>query len=290
MARSSVRTSTFCLVTSELPRAVPEDGGRPSRAIAVAIILPYFFLCRRRGKFPSYTGGSVKKIRLILIDDHPVVRSGLRTVAEVDEGIDIVGDAASAAEGLEVAKTLRPDAILLDMRLPDRSGVLLCRDLKALDFHPRVLFLTSFADNELVLSAMDAGADGYLLKSSGPREIAAALRTVLSGGAIFEPISNQAGEAAAAGAPLAKDVFRHLSPQELRALEAVAAGASDKDAAEVLGLTAKTVRNYLSRAFQKLGVQTRTQAALLYVEKFGRPRRAGEQNAPLRSQKRNEPR
>src|SRR5690349_12884945 len=103
-------------------------------------------------------------IRLILVDDHPVVRAGLRTVSEVDEAIVIVGEAANAAETMLAVEQLRPDAILLDVRLPDRSGLDVCRAIKAMRNPPRILFLTSFADNDLVLAAMQCGADGYLLK------------------------------------------------------------------------------------------------------------------------------
>lgn len=204
-------------------------------------------------------------IRVLLVDDHPVVRAGLRTVSEVDDAILIVGEAASAAEALIAVRQLQPDALLLDIRLPDRSGMELCRELKADAKAPRILFLTSFADNELVLAAMQTGADGYLLKNNEPRDIAAALRTVMRGGAIFDPVvtrqalSGFVEKNAPSAAPL-----KSLSAQELRVLDAIATGMTDKEAALALGLQAKTVRNYLERVYEKLGVTTRTQAAVMY--------------------------
>lgn len=207
-----------------------------------------------------------KRIRLLLVDDHPVVRAGLRTVSEVDESILIVGEASTGREAIEAAKRLEPDALLLDVRLPDQSGLEVCRELKATPNPPKILFLTSFADNELVLAAMQCGADGYLLKNNHPKEIAAALRTIMQGGAIFDPVVTRSAmtRMVAAGAPTAKDPLDDLSAQEIRVLECVATGQTDKEVAVTLGLQPKTVRNYLDRVFEKLGVNTRTQAALLY--------------------------
>ena len=208
-------------------------------------------------------------IRLMLVDDHPVVRAGLRTIAEVDESIVIVGEAATAAETLIAVQQLRPDALLLDIRLPDRSGLDLCRELKAAPNGPRILFLTSFADNDLVLAAMQCGADGYLLKNNEPRDIAAALRTVMRGGAIFDPIVTRQALTGFSDKKTS-DPWKTLSAQEMKVLEGIADGLTDKEVALVLGLQPKTVRNYLDRAFEKLAVNTRTQAALLYDRQFRR--------------------
>src|SRR5262245_26364250 len=114
-------------------------------------------------------------IRVVLVDDHPVVRAGLRTITEIDENIVVAGEAANAAEAMIAVRDLRPDVLLVDVRLPDRSGLDVCRDLKAASCSPRVLFLTSFADNSLVLAAMQAGGDGYLLKDNQPRDIVRAI-------------------------------------------------------------------------------------------------------------------
>jgi two-component system response regulator DevR len=209
------------------------------------------------------------QIRLMLVDDHPVVRAGLRTVSEVDEAIVIVGEAANASEAMIGARQLRPDALLLDVRLPDRSGLEVCREIKAMPNPPRILFLTSFADNDLVLAAMQAGGDGYLLKNNEPRDIAAALRTIMRGGAIFDPVVTRQALKGISGRPPAPMMgVKTLSRQEMRVLEAVARGLTDKEVAQALGLQTKTARNYLDRVFEKLGVHTRTQAALQYERCF----------------------
>ncbi len=204
-------------------------------------------------------------IRVLLVDDHPVVRAGLRIITEVDEAIVIVGEAGNAAEALLAARELRPKVILLDVRLPDRSGLEVCRELKAQRDGPRVIFLTSFADNQLVLAAMQAGGDGYLLKDNEPRDIVAAIRTVMRGGSLFDPVVTRAVERELKSVmPLAADPLAGLSDQERRVLAEVAAGKTDKDIATALNLQPKTVRNYLERVFEKLGVTTRTQAAVLF--------------------------
>jgi two-component system response regulator DevR len=204
-------------------------------------------------------------IRILIVDDHPVVRAGLRTVSEVDEQIVIVGEAASAGEARVAVRALNPDALLLDVRLPDQSGLELCRELKDNGPAPRILFVTSYADNALVLTAMQAGGDGYLLKDNEPSDIAAALRKVMAGGAVFDPVAARLVVAGMQNATApALNGLQLLSAQELKVLAAVSLGHTDKEVAQSLGLQTKTARNYLERVFQKLGVNTRTQAAILY--------------------------
>jgi DNA-binding NarL/FixJ family response regulator len=211
-------------------------------------------------------------IRVLIVDDHPVVRMGLRVITEVDPEIIVTGEAASAAEAILAVRQHRPDVVLLDVRLPDRSGLDVCREIKSQPSAPRVLFLTSFADNTLVLAAMQAGGDGYLLKDNEPRDIVAAIRTVLGGSRMFDPIVARAVDRQLKSV-LPKqptDPLEELSEQEHRVIAAVADGKTDKEIAAALGLQPKTVRNYLGRAFEKLGVNSRTQAAVL----FDRHRRA----------------
>jgi len=208
-----------------------------------------------------------RKTRVLIVDDHPVVRGGLRIIAEVDATLEIVGEAANAAEALLATRQLRPDVVLLDMRLPDRSGLEVCRALKAQPAPPRVLFLTSFADNALVLDAMEAGGDGYLLKDNEPHQIAAAIRTVLRGGAVFDAVATrQIVEELKSGQRRERKLLEDLSPQELRVLAEVVNGKTDKEVASALNLRVKTVRHYLDSVFEKLGVNTRTQAAVLFVQ------------------------
>lgn len=206
------------------------------------------------------------KIRVLIVDDHPVVRTGLRIITEVDPAIIVAGEAASAAEAILTARRLRPAVVLLDVRLPDRSGLEVCRELKTDPGAPKVLFLTSFADNPLVLAAMQAGGDGYLLKDNEPRDIVTAIRTVLNGGTLFDPVVARAvdRELRSALPGNSPDPLGELSQQERRVVSAVADGKTDKEIAQMLKLQPKTVRNYLDRAFEKLGVHTRTEAAILF--------------------------
>ena len=205
-------------------------------------------------------------IRVLIVDDHPVVRAGLRVITEVDPGILVIGEAGIGAEALVAVRESLPDVVLLDVRLPDRNGIDVCRELKSQPKAPRILFLTSFADNALVLAAMQAGGDGYLLKDNEPRDIVAAIRTVLAGGMLFDPIVARAvdRELRSAFPGNSPDPLGELSQQERRVVSAVADGKTDKEIAQMLGLQPKTVRNYLDRAFEKLGVHTRTEAAILF--------------------------
>ena len=208
-----------------------------------------------------------RKIRVLIVDDHPVVRGGLRIIAEVDSTLEIVGEAANAAEALIATRELHPDVVLLDVRLPDRSGLEVCRTLKTQFAPPRVLFLTSFADNALVLDAMEAGGDGYLLKDNEPHQIATAIQTVLRGGAVFDAVATrQVVEELKSGLRRERKLLGQLSPQELRVLAEVVNGKTDKEVASALDLQVKTVRHYLDSVFEKLGVNTRTQAAVIYIQ------------------------
>lgn len=207
------------------------------------------------------------KIRVLIVDDHPVVRGGLRIIAEVDSTLEIVGEAASAAEAILATRELKPDAVLLDVRLPDRSGLEVCRELKSQPQPPRVLFLTSFADNALVLDAMEAGGDGYLLKDNEPQQIAVAIRTVMRGGAVFDAVATrQVVEELKNGHRRERKLLEQLSPQEMRVLVEVVNGKTDKEVASSLNLQVKTVRHYLDSVFEKLGVNSRTQAAVVYMQ------------------------
>lgn len=205
-------------------------------------------------------------IRVLLVDDHPVVRAGLRGIAEVDPTLTVVGEASSAAEALRAVRELHPDVVLLDVRMPDRSGLEVCRELRVRTGGPRVLFLTSFADNALVLAAMEAGGDGYLLKDNHLHDIVAAIHAVMRGDTMFDPVMTRAVEREIRSVlpPSPSDPLSTLSKQESRVLERVAEGRSDKEIAVVLGLQPKTVRNYLERIFEKLAVSSRTQAAVMF--------------------------
>jgi len=204
-------------------------------------------------------------IRLLLVDDHPVVRDGLRRIHELEPRLHIVAEAGTMASAVEAARRFRPEMILMDVRLPDGDGIAACRAIKGFLPEAHILFLTSYADNRFVLSAMEAGADGYLLKESDTQRLVAAIHSILSGGTVFDPVVTRGftGNSRSSGGeanPL--DV---LAARERRVLAQVAQGKTDKEVAAALDLTTKTARNYLDRIFTKLNVHTRTEAALLYT-------------------------
>ena len=204
-------------------------------------------------------------IKLLLVDVHPVVRDGLHRIQELEPRIQIVGEAATMRSAVEAAQRLFPDVILMDVRLPDGDGIAACREIKAFLPEARILFLTSYADNRFVLAAMEAGAEGYLLKESGTRRIVDAIRSILNGKSVFDPVVMhgvaRSGRNGGGANPL--DV---LAARERRVLAQVAQGKTDKEVAVALGLTTKTARNYLDRIFTKLNVHTRTEAALHYTQ------------------------
>ena len=205
------------------------------------------------------------KIRVLIVDDHPVVRMGLRLIEELSPTIKVVGQAASGAEALREAAKLHPDVVLLDYRLPDLSGHDVCKQLKAAHPELQVLFLTSYAVEESTRAALEAGADGYLLKENDAQKIVDAIHAIRQGGMVIDPaIARAAITGWAADKGPTANPMDSLSEQERRVLAELATGKPDKEIAEALQLQAKTVRNYLAQVYRKLGVRSRTEAALLY--------------------------
>jgi DNA-binding NarL/FixJ family response regulator len=207
-----------------------------------------------------------KRIRVLIVDDHKVVRVGLRTVLGEESGMEVAGEAASVASAVAEAKRLQPDIILLDVRLPDGTGLDVCRQIKATHPEIRILVLTSFADNALVLDAIEAGADGYLLKEIDSDEILRGIENVVAGGAILDPAVTRQflsqvreDKRRATGLPAGD-----LSGREQQLLALVAAGRTNREIATELRLSEGTVRNYLSNVFNKLGVSRRAQAVAVY--------------------------
>jgi DNA-binding NarL/FixJ family response regulator len=205
----------------------------------------------------------------MVVDDHEVVRLGLNALFRQTSGIEVVAEAGSVADAVKGAAQQRPDVVLMDLRLPDGTGIDACRDI--LSAHPgtRVLFLTSHSDEEAVMSTILAGAAGYLLKEVGSQALINAIELVHGGQSILDPkvttavlrrMSMLDGKAAAAKQP-SRDT---LSPQERRILALVVEGKTNKEIAKAIGLSDKTVKNYLSNAFQKLHVGRRSHAAALY--------------------------
>ena len=220
---------------------------------------------------PRRLGAPVKSqpIRLLLVDDHEVVRVGLRTVLQDNQGITIIGEAGSRAQAVREARRLKPDVILMDVRLPDGSGVEACREI--LSEHPssRIIFLTSYTDDDSVLAAVLAGAQGYVLKEIDSAALIRAIRTVSEGESILDPAMTRRALEWIKTVPTPDGPTRtlSLSPQEERVLALVAEGLTNKEIATSLNLSDKTVKNYLANMFQKLHISRRAQAAAFFVKR-----------------------
>jgi DNA-binding NarL/FixJ family response regulator len=207
---------------------------------------------------------AIKKVRLLLVDDHEVVRLGLRTLFEKYDRIQVIGEAGTAKDGVIEAKRLRPDVVLMDLRLPDGSGITACREILSAAPDIRVLFLTSYSDEDAVRATVLAGAAGYLLKEIGGQALVDAIAAVAEGQSILDPRITQSVLNQLTGAQLNAQREEELSPQERRVLAHVVEGRTNKQIAAALGLSDKTVKNYLSNAFQKLQVTRRSHAAVLF--------------------------
>jgi DNA-binding NarL/FixJ family response regulator len=205
-------------------------------------------------------------LRVLVVDDHPVFREGLAASLAALPGIEVVGRAADGPEAVEAATTGEVDVVLMDLNLPSMSGVEATALTCALPDPPAVLVVTMVDDDDTVLAAMRDGARGYVLKGSTGEEIAAAVTTVASGGAVFGPgVASRLLATAATGerpSPGRRSSFAGLTDREADVLELIGEGRSNQQIARELGLTVKTVQNYVSRILDKLHVTDRTQAAL----------------------------
>jgi NarL family two-component system response regulator LiaR len=209
-------------------------------------------------------------ITILVVDDHAVVREGLRAFLGLQDGFEIVGEAADGEEALERAEQLDPDVILMDLVMPKRDGVSAMQELKQRAPRSRVIVLTSFLEDDRLLPALEAGAAGYLLKNSEPAELARAVRAAFAGDAVIDPtvaarVVHALSERppAAAGATTA---LEHLTGREREVLVLIARGRSNKRIAFELGISEKTVKTHVGHVLAKLGVTDRTQAAVLAVQ------------------------
>jgi two-component system response regulator DevR len=216
--------------------------------------------------------------RLFIVDDHEVVRDGLRALFSAEPDLEVVGEAASAAEALTAVPAAHPDLTLLDLNLPDGSGIDVCRALREDDPSRRVLVLTSVADDEALLAAILAGADGYVLKHIRANDLLAAVRTVAAGGTILHQRTRAQVVERLRRTASGTASDDGLSAQEQRVFELLADGLTNRAIGEHLGLAEKTVKNYVSSVLAKLGMARRTEAAVyaasLRERAHARPRAA----------------
>ncbi|CAL9561728.1 Transcriptional regulatory protein LiaR [Streptomyces sp. enrichment culture] len=203
-------------------------------------------------------------IKVLLVDDHQVVRRGLRTFLEVQDDIEVVGEAADGAEGVDRAEELKPDVILMDVRMPGMDGVAALRRLRELENPARVLVVTSFTEQRTVVPALRAGAAGYVYKDIDPDALAGAIRSVHAGHVLLQPEVARALLSQEAGAT-GQSRAGTLTDREREVLGLIADGRSNREIARALVLSEKTVKTHVSNILMKLDLADRTQAALWAV-------------------------
>jgi DNA-binding NarL/FixJ family response regulator len=201
-------------------------------------------------------------IRVFLVDDHEVVRTGLRALLEPEDDMDVVGEAGTVHDALVRIPLANPDVAILDVRLPDGSGIEICRQVRSDSPAIVCLMLTSYADDEALMAAVMAGAAGYVLKQVGGTDLVSDIRKVSSGGSLIDPgLTKRVLERMTRGAEEDKQLGA-LTPQERRILDQIAQGKTNRQIGEELFLAEKTVKNYVSNLLSKLGMQRRTEAAV----------------------------
>ncbi len=204
-----------------------------------------------------------RPLRLLVVDDHEIVRQGLVALLDRREGFEVVAQAGTVAEAIAESAKFQPDIVVMDVRLPDGTGIEACREIRAARPETRVIMLTSYPDEEAVLSAIIAGASGYLLKQIRGRDLVSALESVGRGESLLDPavterVLQRVRTAASGGAA---DELADLTSQERKILLLVAEGMTNKEIASDVFLSDKTVKNYVSSILSKLNLQRRTQAA-----------------------------
>ena len=211
---------------------------------------------------------SMTKQRILLVDDHEVVRLGLKALLDHHNQFEVIGEASNAKEAMEQVDRLRPDIVLMDIRLPGTSGIEACEDIITHFPETRVVMLTSYAEDEMLFSAIRAGASGYILKQIGGEDLVRALEAVGRGEALLDPAVTQRvfQEVRRAVKEEEASAFANLSQQERHVLLLVSEGKTNREIAKALFLGEGTVRNYVSSILSKLGVSNRAEAAAYAVE------------------------
>ena len=210
-----------------------------------------------------------KPLRVLIVDDHEVVREGLRSLLNRREAISVVGEAGTVAAAVEEAARLRPDVVIMDVRLPDGSGVEACREIRQENPDTKVIMLTSYADDEAVFASILAGAAGYLLKQTRGQALAEAIEAVSQGGSLLDPAVTQKvlERVRSLGGRRPDDSLASLSEQEQKILLLIAEGKTNKEIAEEIFLSDKTVKNYVSSILSKLNLRRRAEAAAFIARK-----------------------
>ena len=221
------------------------------------------------------TDGPARPLTLLIVDDHEVVRQGLASMLDRRPGFQVVAEAGTVAEAMDLARRFQPELVVMDVRLPDGSGVEACRDIRAEFPATRVVMLTSYPDEEAVIAAIIAGASGYLLKQIRARDLVAALEAVGRGESLLDPavtgkVLERMRRIAASDQP---DELSALTAQERKILALVAEGKTNKEIAAEVYLSDKTVKNYVSSILSKLNLERRAQAAA-FVAKLDSTHRA----------------
>ncbi|HEX6968369.1 MAG TPA: response regulator transcription factor [Micromonosporaceae bacterium] len=212
-------------------------------------------------------------IRVFLLDDHEVVRRGLTDLLESSGDIEVIGESGSAQEAARRIPALRPDVAILDARLPDGNGIDVCREVRGVDSSIRGLILTSYEDDEALFAAIMAGAAGYVLKQIRGQDLVDAVRRVAAGQSLLDPaVTQRVLERIRSGVEEQPPELRSLTEQERRILEYVAEGLTNREIAGKMFLAEKTVKNYVSSLLAKLGLERRTQAAVLATRLLGQRR------------------
>ena len=215
---------------------------------------------------PSAGVDRTRAIRVFLLDDHEVVRRGIRDLLEGGGDIVVVGESDSAVEATRLLPALRPDVAILDGRLADGSGIEVCHEVRSVDPDIKALILTSYDDDDALFAAIMAGASGYLLKQVHGTDFVEAVRRVAAGQSVLDPaMTTRVLERIRTG-PHDADSFDLLTPQEKRILDCIGQGLTNREVARRMSLSEKTVKNYVSSMLGKLGLTSRTQAAVYVVK------------------------
>jgi len=211
----------------------------------------------------------MRTLKLVIADDEAMIRRGLRMLIETEAGLEVTAEAADGREAVELARRVRPDLVLMDIRMPELDGLSAARQVLALPHAPRVLMLTTFDEDESVYEALRIGASGFLLKASPPEQLLEAIRAVAAGNALIDPAVTKRVIDAFKGQPRSGPPppgLDELTPRELQVLRLIARGLNNAEIATELVVSDATIKTHVNRLLMKLGLRDRTQAAVLAYE------------------------